>query len=262
MILNKIELKKIIYDFNSVSNRLLNSSYEDYKGNVSKFIGFINSTDIIASYIEDCGECDWNMEEAFDYNKLYRESGFKIIGSDKEEVRNVYAILRFIADNKVDIVNTIAGTYCVPSNSLQEGIDDFNHRVATILVDHIEAYLTKIGIDMGFEETVKYKIEVNGGHVIVATDSSTVNATYNENIDFDKLSSLFNEVRKQAADLSNQDKEKLENSLNIISDELKDEKPKRNVVGLAISTLRGIKGTVEFMSAVTALAAFAMSIFN
>ena len=42
MKLNRIELKKVIYDFNSVSNRLIKADYQDYQGVLIKFLGFVS----------------------------------------------------------------------------------------------------------------------------------------------------------------------------------------------------------------------------
>ena len=62
MKLNRKELRKIQYDFNSCSNRLLQANYEDYADVLGKFVNYIDSTPIISDYIHDCGNCDWNLE--------------------------------------------------------------------------------------------------------------------------------------------------------------------------------------------------------
>ena len=62
MKLNRKELRKIQYDFNSCSNRLLQANYEDYADVLGKFVNYIESTPIISDYIHDCGNCDWNLE--------------------------------------------------------------------------------------------------------------------------------------------------------------------------------------------------------
>jgi hypothetical protein len=43
MKLNREELRKIIYDFNSISNRLLQADFEDYNAVLSKFTAFIKA---------------------------------------------------------------------------------------------------------------------------------------------------------------------------------------------------------------------------
>ena len=54
MRLNKNELRKIQYDFNSFSNRLLQEDFQDYTDVLGKFLNFINSTPIILDYLTDC----------------------------------------------------------------------------------------------------------------------------------------------------------------------------------------------------------------
>ena len=41
MNLNRIELKKIMYDYNCISNRLLQANFEDYNSVLKKFLNFI-----------------------------------------------------------------------------------------------------------------------------------------------------------------------------------------------------------------------------
>ena len=54
MRLNRNELRKILYDFNSFSNRLLQADFQDYTDVLKKFLNFINNTPIIFDYILDC----------------------------------------------------------------------------------------------------------------------------------------------------------------------------------------------------------------
>lgn len=63
MKLNKRELRKILYDFNSYSNRLIQANYGDYTGVLQKYLNYLDSTPIIADYIKSCGDCDVNVEE-------------------------------------------------------------------------------------------------------------------------------------------------------------------------------------------------------
>lgn len=63
MRLNRNELRKIQYDFNSFSNRLLQADFQDYTDVLEKFLNFINNTPIILDYILGCVQCDWNLED-------------------------------------------------------------------------------------------------------------------------------------------------------------------------------------------------------
>lgn len=47
MNLNKKDLRKIMYDFNSISNRLMQADFHDYNSILKKFLMFISNTEII-----------------------------------------------------------------------------------------------------------------------------------------------------------------------------------------------------------------------
>lgn len=74
---------------------------------------------------------------------------------------NVYHILKYIVDNNIEIHYGIAMAYNTESNKFQDNVKGFNNRVVFVLINYIERYLTKIGIDMGIDETLKYTIAVN-----------------------------------------------------------------------------------------------------
>ena len=61
MRLNRKELRKIQYDFNSIACRLLQADFQDYTGVLGKFLNYIDSTPIIIDYINGCGQCDWDL---------------------------------------------------------------------------------------------------------------------------------------------------------------------------------------------------------
>ena len=65
MKLTRRDLRKILNDFNSLSNRLLQANFEDYSTVLTRFIRFVTDTEIIFDYIQACGECSQNMEEEY-----------------------------------------------------------------------------------------------------------------------------------------------------------------------------------------------------
>ena len=90
MRLNRKELRKIIYDFNSISNRLLQADFEDYNGVLAKFIDFIQKNPIINDYILDCGMCEQSLTEEFqEVGNSYGHCIFSLGDTDEEEVRNL-----------------------------------------------------------------------------------------------------------------------------------------------------------------------------
>ena len=257
MRLNRTELRKIMYDYSSLCNRLLQADFRDYNDVLSRFIRYITETEIIYDYISDCGECTQNMEQA------YREVGsgdaiFALGDTDEEEVRNVYAILKYAVDNSIDLSYRVGMAYS-SSRSFQEILKTFNERVTMVLIRHIETYLTKVGIDMGVDEKVVYNISVKDGQVNIANDNAVINASNNANMmDSEQLKRLIEAIRDEIgkSTLSEEDTESVESSLSVIQEECNSGKPRKAFVKTAITGIKAIKGTTEFTAAVLALYQF------
>ena len=102
MRLNRRDLRKIQYDFNSFSNRLLQADFQDYTDVLGKFLDFINSTPIISDYIADCVKSEWDLEyEVKQVQSSYVGMIFSTVNTDEEEVRNVYACSPYIVENSI-----------------------------------------------------------------------------------------------------------------------------------------------------------------
>lgn len=256
MRLNRKELRKIQYDFNSFSNRLLQADFEDYTDVLGKFMAYIAETPIILDYILDCGTCDMNLEE--EVNEVQSSYGRLIFSTGKtedEEVRNVYAVLKYIVEQDISIHFGIALGYS-SSNSYQDKVKGFNDRFVMVLIRHIERYLTKVGIDMGVDEKITYNVTVEKGQAIIATDGATVNATNQVGTDGGELAKLIAAVQATTGSLTPEDKEAVQESLEVIEAEASAEKPKKSMLRTAIATLNAIKGVAEFGAAVAALIQF------
>ena len=260
MRLNRNELKKIQYDFNSFSNRLLQADYEDYTDVLKKFLNFVKSTPIIFDYISDCGQCEWDLDDEVKQVQVsYGRRIFSTGDTEKEEVRNVYAVLQYIADKSIEVHYGIGLGYS-SSNKYQDTIKGFNDRFVMVLIRHIERYLTKVGIDMGLDEKVVYNVTVQNGQAIIANDNANVTATANVGLQTDELKQLIDAVRASANTFEVEEKETVSDSLEVIEAEATAEKPKKGMLKTAITALNNVKDTVkcvaEFGAAVTALAQF------
>lgn len=260
MILNKKELKKIMYDFNSNSNRLMQADFADYLGVMKKYVGFIQATPVIYDYVADCGPCTLDINQEFtELRKMHYRGIFELGETDEEEVCTVFEIMKYIADNNIVVHYTVADGYA-PSGDFQDKVKAFNDRVIMVFIRHIERYLTKIGIDMGMDENVRYNISVSGGQVNIANDNATINANNNAGIDTQQLMELISAVREASAGISDEESESLNDSLEVIEEIAQPDKPKRSFVKTAITTLKAIKGSAEFMAAVAALITFVQTI--
>ena len=259
MKLNRAELKKIIYDFNSISNRLINADFQDYLGIMKKYVSFIVATPIIYDYVLDCGPCDQNMEEEFNKRKGFYPDVFDLGDTTEEEVRNIFAIMNYIVENNI-LVHEYIGWAYTSSKKYQEMVKAFSDRVIMVFINHIEAYLTKIGIDMGIDDKVSYNISISGGQVNIANDNAVINATNNDGVDYGQLMELIAKVKETASEISDEDNESLNDSLEVIEDLATSDKPKKSLIRTAVTALKAIKGTAEFAAAVAALVAFVQNL--
>ena len=260
MKLNRKELKKVIYDFNSISSRLLKADYQDHGGILRKFLAFISECEIVRAYIDDCGEPQFDVVTEF--NKVansHGQLGFDLGETSKDEVANVFGILRYVVEQDVNILR-IFRSY-THSTKYQDAIKAINERIFFVLIRYIEGHLTKIGIDMGLDESVNYNISVTNGQVNVASDNAVINATINNGINLAELATLINNVRRTiASDLSPEDTESINGSLELLETELKQESPRKSVIRSVFTALQAIKSTTEFSAAVAELIQFASAV--
>ena len=129
-----------------------------------------------------------------------------------------------------------------------------------VLIRHIESYLTKVGIDMGIDEKITYSITVSNGQVNIASDNATITATNNVGVDLTQLDTLISNVRAAAVEIAGEDAETLSDSLEVIEEQVKSDKPKKGFIKTAIAGIKTLKGTAEFAAAVAALVQFVQTI--
>lgn len=239
-----------------MSNRLLRAEYNECSGLLKKFLCFIENNDLIFDYIKDCGEPTYDVaEEVNEVLNSYGRAIFELGTTDEEEITNIYHILKYCSENNKSIIDL--GNSYTTSNKFNDMVKCFGERVIMVLVRHIEGYLTKIGIDMGMDENIKYSITVNDGQVNLAMDHATINATQNNGINMDELKALLDNLRREAVNISNDnDIETINESIEVIESELTQTTPRKSLVKTALAGLKTVKGTVEFGSAVIALIQF------
>jgi len=256
MRLNKKELRKIQYDFNSYANRLLQADFNDYTGVLGKFLNFLENTPIIIDYIKDCGNCELDLVvEVQEVQRSFGRCIFSTGETEEEEVRNVYSILCHLVATNNSVYHAVAMGYS-HSNNYQDKIKGFNERFVMVLIRHIERYLTKVGIDMGLDDKIIYNVTVENGQAIIAADNAVVNATNNVGIDVAELKKLITEVQAATSSLTPDEQENVFECLEVIETEASAKKPKVGMLKTALKTLGAIKGITEFGAAVAGLADF------
>lgn len=246
-----------MYDFNSIANRLMKAEFEDYSDVLKKFLAFISDSPVIRTYLDDCGSSTFNdldliiKEVANSHGRMIFSTG----ETPSEENANILAILCHMSENSYSFHGVTMGYS--HGKTYNDKIKGFNERFVLVMIRNIEGYLTKMGIDMGFDESVQYNITINKGQVNLASDNAVINATVNNGINQVELQSLLDKViATSKTELSEYDKTTVSESVEAICSELKQDKPKKSVLRGIITTLQTIKGTAEFSAAVVVLVQF------
>lgn len=244
MNLNKKELKIISYDFNCIANRLLRTSCDEFNSVLKKFMGYIQNTSIIYDYINSCNRDEFDIESDFkEVSKGYGRYIFDLGETYEEEIFTIHALFKYVLDNSLSIM-AIARAYDMKSQTYDEVVKSFNNRVSLIFINHIADYLTKIGIEMGYDEEVKYMITNNGGQVNISRDYSTLNATQNIGTNSEELLNLVKEINKllDESSIPNDEREIIQESVETIQSELQSNEPKK---GLVKSCVNGLKMAIN-----------------
>ena len=194
MKLNRKELRKIQYDFNSYSNRLLQANYQDYAGVLAKFVRYIDGTPIISDYIHGCGSCEWDLEkEIKEVQGSYGRLIFSLGETDGEEIRNVYAVLRYLVENNSSVYHGVAMDILLPLNGrikskvLMNGLLCADSPCRKVFNENRYC--------MGIDEKNVYNVTVQNGQAIIANDNSSVTATTNIGATANEIEQLITAVR-------------------------------------------------------------------
>ena len=262
MEITKVELKILMKEFLTASNRVLRADYTNYDSELRRFINFLENKPLIFDFIKSCGEPEYDVEAEVDaVEKSFGRLIFPLGYSDEGEVANIFAITKHLALNNYCGRSYVYYGYS-SSKKFQEKVECFGDKFLRILITHIENYLTKISIKMGLDEktTIQLNIEnsnLGNTQLNVATDGSIINSTQN-NDSIHELDKLIGNLRNTLKDMAEENQEIINDCIEVI-ETLKDEKPKKGIIRMALATLKGIAGTAEFVAAVTAIVQYVQS---
>ena len=101
-------------------------------------------------------------------------------------------------------------------------------------------------------------ITVHGGvnQLNAASGNATLIVTNNAGADLAQLADLIGRVKAAATDITGEDAETLSESLEVIEEETRSDKPKKSLLKMALTGIQTLKGSAEFAAAVTALIHF------
>ena len=116
---------------------------------------------------------------------------------------------------------------------------------------------------MGMDEKMAVQVEIKDSNltntqVTVSGNDSSVTVTQN-NSDFNKLEDLIKEILGKLDSLEPEEKETVSECIETI-ETIKDEKPKKSIIKMALTTLQGVAGTTEFLAAVASLVQYVQTL--
>ncbi len=258
--MNRKDIKMVMSDFNSISNRLMQADYYDYLDVLKKMLNFIESTELIKGFVDECGGYNAEIEEVVDKVMTEYHSFFKFSIDNKEEVSDIYSVIKVVCSRDYNhFPRGLLDAYS-HSNKMADKLKEFNHRVVRVLINHIENYLKKVGIEMGLDNNVTYNI--NGTQVNIANDDATINATQNIGANADELQKLIAALRNDIReDIPDNDKSDVNECIDVIESELMSGNPNEQTVKSQFKLLKRIDCGVKFLSSCCSLLTFADKIY-
>lgn len=237
-------------EFRTIANRLITCNHQTGMYLLKKFITYIDKNEIISDYIKEYVNPD-------DFEPVERGTCFFSMGDTKqEEISYTYQYLKYAVENYHNLYQDMAFRYARKAN---DAVKEFCNRIILPFVNYIEGYLTKIGIQMGYDEDKKFMINVNGSvtQVNVANDYATIHATQNNGTDISQLESIISDVMKyMPSSLTQEEREQITDSVEVIRTEIRSPNPRKGFIKTALKGLQAINGTAQFGTAIATLVQF------
>lgn len=233
MELNKKELKKMSHSFNTIANRIMRVAYDEYSMILKKFLAYIETNEIIMEYIHSGKTDEYDAEE--DWSLVVGKDGymFSFGPTMEEESFQIYCLLNYISENVENPVYSFHSIYRF--RKWQDNVKEFNDRVVLVLINNINDYLTRIGIDMGLDENIIWN--VSGGQVNVANDNAVINATQNNGVEMTEIENLIKNIMDNVYSLEKDNVETIVDSIEMIRDELQKPEPRGKIISNGIKLL-------------------------
>lgn len=256
------DLKIVEHDFVSVGNRLLQSVVDDFPQDLKIFLSFIDSQNLIKEYIYSCGEPNADLKAVVsEVAGSYGRVTFRFGDTVESEVIGIYDLLKYLDSVDCRPIRGVIMSYASGSKHYDDMLRNFNSRITALLINHIDDYLTDVGIKMGMDENKTFNINVQDGGIAqlnIAQDNGTVTAQQKNTAEILTLKKAIKDLKDNAIDLSDEDRDEVFECTDIIEEEMTSEKPKKSVVRIAYENMKSIASkvpqAVEFAAAIAQIA--------
>jgi hypothetical protein len=247
-IINKRDFKNLSRQFRRVSGQLLNCGDSTEAIRLTKrFIEFIDKEPLLSDFIKK------NHTEKFDMENIIKSTNinekYEIPIEINREITFIYQLLKYTAENFDDYIVICRGYAFYRGATYRDCINNFNHQVVNLLVNHITDYLEGISIEMGLDEKENAKILVQGsvGQLNFSEQNLEAHQTNNQQ-SYTELISLISELIRELKNEQISDTETQEDAIDFLEDaksELQNETPKKSVFRRVTDTLSHIRKSVD-----------------
>ena len=256
--MNRLELRKLSLEFRRLSSNLLNSTDDTADINLSRFLKFIDGSEVISGFIKDkISGVD------YDFKKCYAIdcSGWAKFNPPEDEACHIkaqYDYLLFINNEDKVNVRGQAIRYCWSSRKINDNIKKFLDMAFKPLIDFINDNLSMKMIVYDEEakamngNTYIQNIETVNG--LANQQNSGVINTYNTTNDTSSMITLIDKLLESLPEIQGVDSEEIENvkdDLEMIQEQLKSDVPKKNRIGKALIGIKKFVGDFSMKLAVT-----------
>lgn len=138
MEITKVELKILIKEFLTASNRVLRAGFEIYCSELDKFLTFLDTHQLISDYIQSCGEPEFDVEQEYAEVSKYGNALFELGSTPENEVANIYAVLKCMVSHDVSGRDFVFYGYS-DSNKYQDKVNGFGNEYIRVLISHIDS---------------------------------------------------------------------------------------------------------------------------
>lgn len=256
--MNRLELRKLSLEFRRLSSNLLNSTNDTADINLSRFLKFIDGSDLVSGFIEDkIADIDYDFRECFGIEN----SGWADYNPPEDENRHIkaqYDYLSYINSEDRLSVRGQAMRYCWSSNKINDNIQSFLDMAFKPLIDYINDCISMEMIVCDEEtkamsgNTYIQNIETVNGSAN-QQDSGVIN-TYNITNDTNAMVALIDKLLSSLPEIQGVASEEIENvkdDLEIVQEQLKSDTPKKNRIAKALIGLKKFVGDFSMKLAVT-----------
>lgn len=256
--MNRLELRKLSLEFRRLSSNLLNSTNDTADINLSRFLKFIDGSDLVSGFIEDkIADIDYDFRECFGIEN----SGWADYNPPEDENRHIkaqYDYLSYINSEDRLSVRGQAMRYCWSSNKINDNIQSFLDMAFKPLIDYINDCISMEMIVCDEEtkamsgNTYIQNIETVNGSAN-QQDSGVIN-TYNITNDTNAMVALIDKLLSSLPEIQGVASEEIENvkdDLEIVQEQLKSDTPKKNRIAKALIGIKKFVGDFSMKLAVT-----------